>query len=30
MLYEDIDNDQQFWNVIAGLVLSAPPSRPST
>ena len=22
MLYEDIDNDQQFWNVIAGLVLA--------
>jgi putative ABC transport system permease protein len=22
MLYEDIENDQQFWNVIAGLVLT--------
>jgi putative ABC transport system permease protein len=22
MLYEDIDNDQQFWNVIGGLVLA--------
>jgi putative ABC transport system permease protein len=22
MLYEDIENDQQFWNVIAGLVLA--------
>lgn len=22
MLYEDIDNDQQFWNIVAGLVLA--------